>query len=247
VTRLHTIGVVIPARDEEELIAGCLDSVLDSARVAALEWGSDAPLVDIVVVADGCLDHTVEIARGYEARAHQPGISVRVIEIESSNVGTTRATGAQAVLDQTVSRRDRVWIANTDADSQVPTNWILAQIDGALREYDVIVGTVRPDFADLTSAQRAAWEAGHVRGRPNGHVHGANLGVRANLYAAVGGFAHQSEHEDVSLVDRLRFVGARVLASDDAEVITSGRQVGRTPGGYAGYLRTQLVAPVRQG
>ena len=29
------------------------------------------------------------------------------------------------------------------------------------------------------------------------------------------------------------------LISDDAEVLTSGRFVGRTPGGYAGYLRDQ--------
>jgi hypothetical protein len=43
----------------------------------------------------------------------------------------------------------------------------------------------------------------------------------------------------VQLVDACRRLGATVVASDAAEVLTSGRFAGRTPGGYAGYLRDQ--------
>jgi hypothetical protein len=32
-----------------------------------------------------------------------------------------------------------------------------------------------------------------------------------------------------------------VVATDACEVLTSGRQTGRTPGGYATYLRDELV------
>jgi hypothetical protein len=70
-------------------------------------------------------------------------------------------------------------------------------------------------------------------------VHGASLGIRADLYLAAGGFETVTEHEDVSLVDRCRRLGGVVVASDDAEVLTSGRTIGRTPGGYAAYLRAQ--------
>ena len=43
-------------------------------------------------------------------------------------------------------------------------------------------------------------------------------------------------------VARARAAGAVVVASEAGEVLTSGRQVGRTRGGYAGYLANDLLA-----
>jgi len=219
---IRRIGVVIPARDEEERIGRCLASVVEAAAAVALP-------VDITVVADGCLDRTVAVARSFRG--------VRVLEIESSNVGAARAVGARAVLD-----RGADWIANTDADSTVPPNWLAEQVALAELGNDVVIGTVRPDFAELSDEQVAAWHAGHVAGQPNGHVHGANLGVRASAFLEVGGYRELPEHEDADLVARL--AGATVVASDAAEVVTSGRSIGRTPGGYARYLREDLVRSV---
>ncbi|PPF86713.1 hypothetical protein C5B96_04850 [Subtercola sp. Z020] len=136
-----------------------------------------------------------------------------------------------------------MWIANTDADSAVPPTWLLEQLALAEHGADVMIGTVRPDFADLTPQQVDAWLATHVPGAANGHVHGANLGLRASLYERAGRFQPLDEHEDVDLVGRLRALDARIVPSAAAEVLTSGRQAGRTPGGYAGYLRTALVPP----
>jgi hypothetical protein len=50
-----------------------------------------------------------------------------------------------------------------------------------------------------------------------------------------------TEHEDVDLVGRAVANGAEPVASDAHAVLTSGRLVGRTAGGYAGYLREQLL------
>ena len=217
------IGVVIPARDEEELIGRCLAAVVEAARHVPLP-------VDITVVADGCLDRTTAVARSFRG--------VRVIELESSNVGTARAAGARTAL-----ARGAHWLANTDADSVVPPNWLAHQFALDVAGWDVVIGTVRPDFAELEPAQREAWLATHRRGEPNGHVHGANLGVRASAYLQAGGYRTLPEHEDVDLVERL--AGFRTIASDEAEVTTSARRFGRTPGGYARFLREEL-APVRQ-
>ena len=81
----------------------------------------------------------------------------------------------------------------------------------------------------------------------NGHVHGASLGIRADVYAAAGGFDAIAEHEDVDLVQRCRVLGANLHASASAEVLTSGRFIGRTPGGYAGYLRAQAETLATRG
>jgi glycosyltransferase involved in cell wall biosynthesis len=196
----------------------------------------DVP-VRIVVVADGCLDATADVARGY------PG--VRVVEIESSNVGTARSVAAETALSLVDASPARVWMANTDADSVVPSNWLDEQLRLADSGIDVMIGTVRPEFDDLTDEQVRAWRAGHVPGEPNGHVHGANLGVRASTYLAAGGYDAMPEHEDVDLVAKLGRVG-RVVASDACEVVTSGRAVGRTPGGYARHLREDLVPQMRR-
>ncbi|MBU1589422.1 MAG: glycosyltransferase [Actinobacteria bacterium] len=215
-----SLAVIIPARDEEALIARCLTSVLEAARHVLVH-------VDIQVVADGCLDSTVPIARTF------PG--VRILELESSNVGAARAAGAEAVL-----ARGAHWLANTDADSVVPPNWLAHQVALEREGWDAVVGTVRPDFAELDAGQRAAWLATHRVGEPNGHVHGANLGLRASVYRAVGGYLALPEHEDADLVARLD--GYRVIATDEAEVVTSARRFGRTPGGYARFLREELFS-----
>ncbi|WP_307852518.1 glycosyltransferase family A protein [Glaciihabitans sp. dw_435] len=232
-TAIRAIAVVIPARDEEELIGQCLRSVQVAVQYLQTARGTLAPPVTIIVVADGCLDRTASVARAF------PG--VRVVELESANVGAARASGVDAALATRHVPEKRLWIANTDADSVVPRHWLSHQLELADAGHDVMIGTVRPDFKDLTAAQIRAWRATHKPGAANGHVHGANLGVRASAYTRAGGYLSRAEHEDNDLVDRLRETAADLLATDRCEVVTSGRQVGRTPGGYAGYLRSQLL------
>jgi len=216
--------VVIPARDEGELVERCLNSVLAARDAAARD-------IPIVLVADSCRDLTAVLARGIAG--------VEVIEIDAANVGSARAAGVARALELVPGPPDDIWIANTDADSVVPRNWLTEQLAIAEEGFDLMIGTVRPDFADLSTEQVALWRRTHRRGRPNGHVHGANLGVRASTYLAAGGFASLTEHEDNDLVGRI--VGAG-LATDGCEVQTSGRSEGRTPGGYARFLHGDVVA-----
>jgi len=210
--------VVIPARDEEALIGPCLDSVIAAAT----------PTTRILVVADGCVDRTAEVARGR---------GVEVLELTGRSVGAARRAGVAHALG------NAEWIANTDADSVVPTDWISRQLEYAEEGADVVIGTVRPNFADLDDRRVRAWLARHIPGHANGHVHGANLGIRASAYLRAGGFGAEPEHEDVDLVARLTATGARIVATADIDVQTSGRLVGRTPGGYARHLRDDLITP----
>lgn len=231
---IRHIGVVIPAHDEDELIVRCLTAV--AAARDAVERCC-AVTVDVVVVLDDCSDATAEVV------ARHPG--VRVLELDARSVGTARAAGVDAVLAASAVATSHTWLASTDADSCVPVDWLVTQVRLAGQGTDVVIGTVRPDPADLTPEQLAAWRRTRVPGRPNGHVHGANLGVRAATYLQTGGFDPHPVHEDVDLVARARqLAGVRVVATDVIDVLTSGRQVGRAPGGYARYLREDLVPHV---
>lgn len=211
-----TTVIVIPARDEEALIARCLRSVATARRAGC----------SVVVVADSCVDNTVEVARSFAG--------VEVIEVDFANVGAARRAGIEYAM------QGATWIATTDADSVVPPNWIDDQRELARRGADVVVGTVRPEAADLNERQLRAWTSRHDPDRPNGHVHGANLGIRASAYQKVGGFHALAEHEDVELVARLAAAGATIIPANTSEVLTSGRSIGRTPGGYARYLQLDL-------
>ncbi|RFA09180.1 hypothetical protein B7R54_08040 [Subtercola boreus] len=236
---IDSVAVVIPARNEEQLIARCLRSVEQAIALTRSRLGDAGPNIVTVVAVDSSGDDTEAIARSF------PGVSVFTVDAKS--VGAARREGVDLALDAldlfAHGDASRVWIANTDADSAVPATWLLHQLDLAAEGADVVIGTVRPDFADLSARQVEAWLRQHPPGVANGHIHGANLGFRADLYIRAGGFAPLSEHEDVDLVARLAALDARTVPTASAEVLTSGRQAGRTPGGYAGYLRTELVPP----
>jgi hypothetical protein len=75
----------------------------------------------------------------------------------------------------------------------------------------------------------------YVRGgEHHPHVHGANLGVRADAYLAAGGFAAHPTGEDHALwralADRPRIATRRI------PVVTSARRRARAPSGFAGFL-----------
>lgn len=225
--RVSALVVVVPVRDEAERLDRSL-AALGSAVWTARRRGLRCV---VRVVLDACTDESPQVA------ARHP---FSVVHSDAGVVGTARAVGvASALRDLGGVPRNRVWIANTDADSAVPPNWLVSFADLAEAGADVVLGTVRPDFTELSAQYRANWLRTHVPGSPAGNVHGANLGIRASTYAASGGFAAVAEHEDVMLIDRCRRLRARIVASDAAEVTTSGRTEGRTPGGYASFIRQQ--------
>ncbi|HEX4443629.1 MAG TPA: hypothetical protein VHZ81_08675, partial [Galbitalea sp.] len=189
--------------------------------------------VSITVVADGCSDGTAGIARAHGG--------TEVVEISPLGVGSARGIGVQRALERISWPAEQIWIANTDADSFVDAQWLRNNLHAARRGSLLRIGAVKPDFRDLESAQIDAWKVRHASGAALGHVHGANLGVKASTYLAVGGFRSLSRAEDVDLVERVQALGARAEAAGDPDVITSGRLDARASGGYAAFLSDGLL------
>lgn len=219
--RTSVLHVVIPAHDEEQQVGQCLVGV-----AAAIEGTREHhPELDVrtTVILDGCTDGTAAIVAAFE---------VDVLAIDARSVGAARRAGV-AHARQLARSTDpaAVWIATTDADSVAPPTWLLDHLRLS-REHDAVVGRVRPDPTGLSSVALLEWERRHP---PGGRfVHGANLGFRLSAYDAVGGFQVVPEHEDVQLVAALHTAGFAL--AHGSEVVTSARQVGRTGGGFAGYL-----------
>ena len=223
---LTEVLVVVPARNEERLLPRCLQALQDAADRLAAERPGVA--VRVVVVLDRCSDGSAEIVAGW------PGVVVVVSD--HGRVGTARALGVDHGLGVSPVPPPGVWIGSTDADSAVPPDWLLTQLRYADEGVDLVLGTVRPDPAELPDPVVRRWLNRHDLADGHPHVHAANLGVRADIYRAVGGFAGVDVHEDVFLATAVRGAGGRVVSTGASPVLTSARVTGRTPGGMAGYL-----------
>ena len=230
---IDSLVVVVPVHDEQEVLGACLEAIdTAAARVRARE--AAGPRVHVVVVLDACTDASAEITAAHAARG------VRAVHCGARSVGAARALGVDAATSrQAPERWGRTWVATTDADSRVPASWLEDHLAAAEHGHDLLVGPVQPDPAGLDAPVLAAWHERHRGGRL--HVHGANLGVRLSAYRTVGGFADLGTGEDVELVRALLEAGTPAVRQG-RPVITSAREHGRAPDGFAGYLRALRIA-----
>jgi cellulose synthase/poly-beta-1,6-N-acetylglucosamine synthase-like glycosyltransferase len=229
---IDSVDVVIPAANEAKSIRGCLDAV-SLARRRFHSDGNSGVHVRALVVLDRCFDATEEIADRYADW-------VEVIHCEAGNVGIARAMGCAQALTRVPP--PRTWLANTDADSRVPPDWICRMVGEARKGVHVVLGTVQLDERASVDC-RLIWQAAHSVSEGHPHIHGANFGVRGDIYLQLGGWPPLASGEDVELARRASITPAlRVTRTAQIPVVTSTRSIGRAPNGFAGYLRDLGIA-----
>ncbi len=222
------VAIVIPARNEEVLLPRCLESIRASRR--RLPAGVTS---DVIVVADSCNDRTSEIA------AHMLGREGTVLDQHVASAGRARRIGTECALLRKRGPAHRCWLANTDADTFVPETWLEAQLRLAQQGVHAVAGIIDIDsFAEhephVPQRFRETYLIGADGTHP--HVHGANLGARADWYLASGGWSELTTGEDHHLWQRLGQAGARRISTSLLRVTTSGRRDGRAPAAFADTL-----------
>ena len=227
------VGVIVPAQNEQATIERCVTSI-----IAAHEACGRLAELWIVVAADSCDDETVVRAR------RAVGTHGQVVECLVRSPGSARRLGAAAAMAHFEHvDTQRIWLANTDADTHVPGNWLRRHLDLAEEGAVGVAGIVELDDAqelraDVIRLYRETYEL-----RADGthdHVHGANLGVRGDAYLAVGGWSTLALAEDHCLWRRLLLGGWRLRSCVNSVVVTSARLHGRAIGGFADTLRQRL-------
>jgi glycosyltransferase involved in cell wall biosynthesis len=225
---IRRIAVIVPAANEERQLGDCLSSI--RAARAHLYRTSASIRVRIVVVLDGCRDLTADIAAAHG--------DVQSVTISAGNVGMARRAGARVALAG-AGPVGELWLANTDADSEVPANWLTSMAAEARRGAHVVLGTVVPG-PGLRPAARARWISRHHLRDGHPHVHGANFGIRGDAYLALGGWQPLVTGEDADLARRAAHTGhLRISRIASAAVTTSTRHESRAPRGFSSYLRDQ--------
>jgi glycosyltransferase involved in cell wall biosynthesis len=229
-TELTRIGVVVPAHNEQTMLAGCLAALQTAARLVSLP-------TRILVVLDDCTDRTSDICDAFR---------VETCRIAARNVGKARATGMRALLKSEFSL-ESLWLASTDADTCVEPNWLSHQVELAGSGADVVLGIVQIDDEVVSGHGRRSFEADYQeRLSADGthhHVHGANLGLRASVYLRAGGFPPVANHEDHGLVRELRQMkSVTIAACQRLAVRTSGRLDARCHDGFGATLNRYAIA-----
>jgi hypothetical protein len=193
--------VVVPAHNEVANLRRCLRALTTAAACVPM------PAV-VVVVLDACDD-------GSDGYAGQFGPDVQFLSIDAGNVGAARAAGFE--YSKTLCsgvEPTHTWYATTDADSVVGADWLLKM---TASEADMVLGVVRiPVWRHFPAeVARRYLRAYHRKKQLHNHIHGANMGFRADAYWRVGGFRALPTGEDVELVERFEAGGSEYCPGRD--------------------------------
>ena len=228
--------VVVPARDEQELIAACLRAL------GAQTVGTDA--FEVVVVLDRCADRTGEVAA---ATAAEVDLALTIVPGPGRGSGAARQTGMDWACERLLAAgRPDGLIATTDADSRPAPDWLTRQLAHLRAGAEVVAGLIELDPAEareLPAGVLAARERDAAarlrrirRSDPDAahhHFAGASLGVTAEVYRRVGGMEPRQALEDDGFAERMARHGIPVLRAPDVTVVTSARVDGRATRGLA--------------
>lgn len=252
-------SVIVPARNEEELLPSCLRSLAEQKMLDGRPLCHD--IYEVILLINNTTDRSRQVAENF--RRLYPTFRLHVAERNftpsKAHVGRCR----RLLMDEACRRLDVVGnrncaILSTDADSQATPNWIARNQEELARGVDAVGGRIvipacEKDLLDPTT--RELYRHDHLYRRfvswvedrfdpephdpwPRHHQHfGATLAVTPQIYKAVGRLPPRRRLEDVAFYDMLIRHDVRLRHSNKVKVFTSARLAGRTRAG----LSTQLA------
>jgi chlorobactene glucosyltransferase len=210
-----SISAIVPARNEEEVITACLESLLEQKEVT-----------EIVVVNDQSADKTAEIVRTLVAR-HDRVRLIEVAELPEGWVGKNHAVwlGSRAASGE--------WLLFTDADAVHEKQAAVKALEIA-RERSATLVSFSPEqvmerwyekalipYVYCRLAKKFSYEQVNDPERAVAAANGQFLLIRRDVYESVGGHASIASEvlEDVALARNVKSAGYRIRFGSGAGIV----------------------------
>ncbi|MDY0947188.1 glycosyltransferase family A protein [Frigoribacterium sp. CFBP9039] len=181
------VCVVVPVRDDGDLLDACLRSLARQTRLPD----------EVVVVDNGSTDDTVEVARRYGARV-----------VTESEVGI--AAAASTGYDSTTADL----IGRVDADSVLPRHWVAELVRTFEQDADVLAVSTNARFYDapvlagtvLSTFYVGAYHLIVGAGLAHWPLFGSTMMMRRSAWSRVRDVVHRHDrmlHDDMDLAVHL--------------------------------------------
>jgi glycosyltransferase involved in cell wall biosynthesis len=212
-----TLTIVIPAYNEEDYLAACLDSI--NAQTVVPD--------EVIVVDNNSSDKTVRIASDYSF--------VRVLKEKKQGVFWAAQTGFKAARSDLIGR--------IDSDTILATDWV-ENVLGAMSDKKVTAVTGPVSYYDMPLPRANYWFDHLMRkliydwAPKCPFLYGSNLAVRSQEWRQISNqlCIHSNIHEDIDLAIHLKLNGGRIVYKKELLSGASGRRYNDSVKAFAGYL-----------
>src|SRR5713101_498598 len=200
------VSAIVPARNEEAVIASCIESLAQQPEIA-----------EILVVNDDSTDKTPEIVRALLAKIPH----LRLLEAKDVPPGWVGKNNAAWIGAQ---KANSPWLLFTDADAHHEAGAVARALQIA-QETEAALVSFSPEqivekwyekalipFVYCRLAQHFSYDSVNDSASPAAAANGQFLMVRREAYEAIGGHASVAGEllEDVAIAKRLKAAGARI-------------------------------------
>ncbi len=209
------VTTIVPARNEEAVIAACLESLAGQPEI-----------MEIVVVNDESSDRTGEIVRGLAEKISR----LRLVEVQGVPAGWVGKNYAASVG---ASEATGDWLLFTDADAELLPGAVQRALELA-QEHGAALVSFSPEqvterwyekalipFVYFRLARHYSFEAVNDPASGAAAANGQFLMMRREAYEAIGGHAQVASEvlEDVALARRAKAAGLRLWFGSGASLV----------------------------
>jgi glycosyltransferase involved in cell wall biosynthesis len=232
------VSVVVPARNEEELVGSCLEALAKQQGVSPEEY-------EVLLVLDRCTDETE--ARAQEIADSHSRFELHFLDGPGKGSGHARRAGMELASARLLGLgRTNGLIASTDADTVVAPDWLAAQLQAVSRGALAIGGRIElaegslPESIFRWHTERGRRRHESLLSEPDQlsktehwQFSGASLALTAKIYQEIGGLEPRVALEDEHLENVLRRHDVPIERLLSVRVTTSARLEGRAKQGLA--------------
>jgi cellulose synthase/poly-beta-1,6-N-acetylglucosamine synthase-like glycosyltransferase len=197
-------SIIIPARNEEDNIGHCLQSIINQ--------NYPKQLFEIIVIDDHSTDKTSGIVSQFQAS----NSNIKLINLQNELKGKQLNAYKKKAIEMAVEKANGTWIITTDADCILKPNWLLlfdeyiAKNNSLMvaapvvftKEKSIVSNFQYIDFIALQAATAATVSIGL-----HSMCNGANLAYNKNAFKEVGGFKgidNIASGDDMLLMNKIK-------------------------------------------